>query len=179
MADVIRLTAIPSAPYGTRRGGTVLHEAWNRTSSGASYPLLGALRKKGNRYGNQLAMPYVIAVSSFDGMLTDGDFEETLFGDPSEAHAVRASKDDGLTRGFWGTAKTPNHRRVSAVLFTKNLWPPTVLTGQVYSCLYLNPGRIGLMKAYSPSYCTAKHEHGKLRRFPGAAIHEHSASLAG
>jgi hypothetical protein len=39
----------------------------------------------------------------------------------------------------WRRTGAPKHTRVSAVLFTKNLWPATLLMGQVYACLYLNP----------------------------------------
>ncbi len=112
-----------------------MQEAWGRTWTGPSYPLLDSLKKKGGRYGKQFAMPYVIAVNSSDVMLTHRDFEETLFGVRSE----NAVKDSRFARGFWGTATTPNHQRVSTVLFTKNLCPPTLLMGQVFACLYLNP----------------------------------------
>src|SRR6266481_4875086 len=79
----IKLTAFPTARYGTR-SGTVMQEAWGRTWTGPSYPLLDSLKKKGGRYGKQFAMPYVIAVNSSDVMLTHRDFEETLFGVRSE-----------------------------------------------------------------------------------------------
>jgi hypothetical protein len=101
-----------------------------------------ALKRKGGRYGNQLAMPFVIAVNSFDCMLTNRDFEEALLGEC----------------GFWGTVGAPMFQRVSAVLFTKNLWPPTLLTGQVYSCLYLNP------RAKQPYAGVLTKLYGQVRR---------------
>jgi hypothetical protein len=93
-----------------------------------------SLEKKGSRYG-QLAMPYVIAVNSSDMMLTRRDFQDTVFGSPPEFAAPGSPRDIG----FWGTAAAPKYTRVSAVLFTKNLCPPTLLMGQVYACLYFNP----------------------------------------
>jgi hypothetical protein len=56
-------------------------------------------------------------------MLTDRYFEETLFGARLHAYVTNVR----LSRGFWGTPTDPNHRRVSAVLFTTNLWPATLL----------------------------------------------------
>lgn len=118
----VRLTAISDAPYeGETRG--VLYEGWSRTWSGPSHALPNALKKKAGRYGDELSMPFVIAVNSLDPMLVDRDFHEPLFGE----------------HGFWGTVSAPQYSRVSAVLFTKNLWPETLLVGQVESRLYLNP----------------------------------------
>ncbi len=62
-----------------------MQEAWSTTWEWPSYPLRDSLKRKGGRYGNQLAMPYVIAVNSSEVMLTDRDFEETLFGARPEA----------------------------------------------------------------------------------------------
>ncbi len=129
----IRLTAFSSRRYGNGGSSTVMQEAWSRTWSGPSYPLREALRKKAGKYG-PLGMPYVIAINSADVMLTDRDFDETLFG--VRPGITIAGMTDKLARGFWGTEHAPDHRRVSAVLFTKNLWPATVLMGQVYACLY-------------------------------------------
>ena len=132
----IRLTAFSSARYGSGQRTTLMQELWSRTWTGPSYPLREALNKKAGKYG-QLAVPYVIAINSADVMLTDQDFEATLFG--VRPGITIAGMTDELARGFWGTERAPAHRRVSAVLFTKNLWPATVLLGQVYVCLYLNP----------------------------------------
>jgi hypothetical protein len=163
----VKLTVFPVARYGTRRG-TVMQEAWSRTWSGPSYPLRDSLKKKGSRYGVQLAMPYVIAVNSSDAMLTDRDFEETLFGARLEARVT----DKRQARGFWGTAINPSHRRVSAVLFTQNLWPATLLMGQVYACLYLNPWADEPYTGLLTKLCTSKFECGEVRRSPGASLHE-------
>ncbi len=133
----IRLTAFPSSRYGASRSTTVMQEAWGRTWTAPSYPLRNALKRKAGKYG-ELSIPYVIAVNSADVMLTDRDFEETLFG--LRPGVKIAGMTDELARGFWGTENAANHRRVSAVLFTKNLWPATVLMGQVYCCLRSIPG---------------------------------------
>jgi len=162
----IKLTAYPSARYGTRQG-TVMQEAWSHTWTGPSYPLRDALRRKGGRYGRQLAVPYVIAVNSSDVMLTHRDFEETLFGARPEAGIT----DTSLSRGFWGTATCPNHRRVSAVLFTKNLCEPTLLMGQVYACLYLNPWADQPYEGVLARLPTFRVESDALRERAGTPLH--------
>jgi hypothetical protein len=163
----IKLTAFPTARYGTRTG-TVMQEAWGRTWTGPSYPLRDSLKKKAGRYGNQLAMPYVVAVNSSDVMLTDRDFEETLFG----ARPDIVVTDSRLKRGFWGTATAPNHRRVSAVLFTKKLCEPTLLMGQVYACLYLNPWPEQPYEGVLTKLPTFRFEDGILREHAGAPLHK-------
>lgn len=147
-----------------------MQEAWGRTWTGPSYPLRDALKKKSSRYGNQLAKPYVIAVNAADVMLTDRDFEETLFG--VRPGVTIAGMTPSLARGFWGTDATPNHRRVSAVLFTKNLWPATVLMGQVYACLYLNPWTDRPYEGLLADLPRVQFEDGEVRHYPGAPLHE-------
>lgn len=161
----IKLTAFPTARYGAR-SGTVMQEAWTTTWNGPSYPLRDSLKKKSGRYGNQLAMPYVIAVNSLDAMLTDRDLEETLFG----ARPQTAVTDNRLARGFWGTATAPNHRRVSAVLFTKNLWPATLLTGAACAYLYLNPWAYRPYDGVLTALPTFRFESDVPR--PGARLHK-------
>jgi hypothetical protein len=158
----IKLTAFPTARYGTRRGA-VMQETWGGTWNGPSYPLRDSLKEKGSRYGNQFAMPYVIAVNSCNAMLTDRNFEETLFGVRPEA----AVTDSRRARGFWGSATAPNHRRVSAVLFTKNLWPVTLLTGQVHACIYLNPWADRHYEGVPTKMLTFIFEDGALRPYAG------------
>jgi hypothetical protein len=160
----IKLTAFPTLRYGTRRR-TVMQENWSRTWR-PSHPLRDSLKKKGGRYGNQLAMPYVIAVNSSDAMLTHWNFKETLFGESSITDGGR------LTRGFWGTATAPNHRRVSAVLFTQNLCEPTLLMGQVYACLYLNPWADRPYEGILTKLPTFRFENGALRENAGAPLHK-------
>lgn len=127
-----------------------------------------SLEKKASRYGNQLPIPYVIAVNSWDGMLTPRDFEETLFGVPQEV-AVTGIRVD---RGFWGSATAPNHRRVSGVLFTKNLWPATLLMGQVYACLYLNPWADQNYEGVLTRLPTFRFEDGTLQKSEGIPLHK-------
>jgi hypothetical protein len=165
----IRLTAFSSARYGGRRSTTVMQEGWGRTWTGPSYPLRDALKKKATKYG-QLAMPYVIGINSADVMLTDRDFEETLFG--VRPGMTIAGMTNELARGFWGSEARPNHRRVSAVLFTKNLWPATVLMGQVYACLYLNPWAERPYDGLFMNLPTFRFENGKAREYPGRQWHQ-------
>jgi len=166
---LIRLTAFSSARYGSSRSTTVMQEAWGRTWIGPSYPLRDALKKKAGKYG-QLTMSYVIAMNSADVMLTDRDFEETLFG--VRPGITIAGMTDELARGFWGTESAPNHRRVSAVLFTKNLWPATVLMGQVYACLYLNPWAERPYGGLLTELPTFRFENREAREYPGRPWHE-------
>jgi hypothetical protein len=165
----IRLTAFASRRFGGSRSTTVMQEAWGRTWNGPSYPLRNALKKKAGKYG-KLAMPYVIALNSADVMLTDRDFEETLFG--VRDGIIIAGMTDELARGFWGTESTPTHRRVSAVLFTQNLWPATVLMGQVYSCLYLNPWAERPYHGILTQLPTFRFEDGAAREHRGKSWHE-------
>jgi hypothetical protein len=162
----IKLTALSKSRYGTRHR-SVMHEGWSRTWTGPSYPLRDSLKEKGGRYGNLLAMPYVIAVNSADAMLADRDLQDTLFGAPSEFAAPGSPRD----HGFWGTAAAPNHTRVSAVLFTKNLWPETLLMGQVYACLYLNPWPAQPYRGVLTKLETFRLENGALRESSGAPLH--------
>ncbi len=162
----VKLTAIPKTRYGNRRSA-IRQENWSRTWSGLSYPLRVSLKKKGGRYGNQLAMPYVIAVNSADVMLTDRDFQDTLFGGLSQFAAPGEPPD----RGFWGTAAAPSYTRVSAVLFTKNLCPATLLMGQVHACLYLNPWAAHPYDGVLTELTTFRFECGGLREHAGAPVH--------
>jgi hypothetical protein len=151
----IRLTAIPDTPHGTR-SGSVLYEGWGRTWAGPSYPLLNALKKKAGRYGSELSMPFVVAVNSLDPMLGDRDFHEPLFGE----------------HGLWGTSGAPKYTRVSAVLFTKNLWPETLLMGQVESRLYLNPFAGWPLKGVLTKLDTFRFEADSWRKNPGQPLHK-------
>ncbi len=162
----IKLTAFAASRYGPRPT-TVMQEAWSRTWTGPSYPLRDSLEKKAGRYG-QLAMPYVIGVNSSDMMLTDRDFQNTLFGSPPQFDAPGSPRDIG----FWGTAAAPKHTRVSAVLFTKNLHPATLLMGQVYACLYLNPWPSQPYDGVLAKLPTFRYENGEVREYPGAPLHK-------
>ncbi len=103
-------------------------------------------------------------------MLTDRDFDETLFGVRPDVNIARMTPS--LAWGFWGTEATANHRRVSAVLFTKNLWPATVLMGQVYACLYLNPWAHRPYEGLLTHLPSVKFEDGEIRHYPGAPLYE-------
>jgi hypothetical protein len=120
----IQLTAIPWLKDESS-SSTVRYEVYSGSAVSISSTLLRALKKKGGRYG-QLEIPYVIAVNSCDVMCTHHNCKEALFG--SSTHS-----------GFWGTSSNPSYQRVSAVLLTVGIWPATVLMGQTYSCLFLNP----------------------------------------
>jgi len=162
----IRLTAFPPMPDGTCSSIKMM-EASDGPRNGPSYPLRSALEKKGGRYGDQLAMPYVIAVNSSETMLTFRDLEETLFGAGPEAGAM----DGRTSRGFWGTTLTPNYRRVSAVMFTWNLWPATLLMGEVYACLFLNPWAEQPYEGALTNLPTFRSENGTLRKYSGMPLH--------
>lgn len=118
----IRLKAIPAVSC-EKGNGRVRYEAWGRDWRRPSTTLLAALSEKARRYGNQLGMPFVIAINSFDATLGERDFAGAVLGE----------------KGLWGSSNNPRCRRVSAVLFTANLWPATLLMGQVNARLYLNP----------------------------------------
>jgi hypothetical protein len=113
-------------------------------------------------------MPYVIGVNSADMMLTDRDFQDTLFGSPPQFAAPGSPRDYGV----WGTAAAPKHTRVSAVLFTKNLCPPTLLMGQVYACLYFNPWPTHPYDGVLAKLPTFRFENGLVREYRGAPLHE-------
>ena len=151
----IRLTAVPDCSRGkTKRG--ILYEAWSGTTSDKSDALSSALIEKGGRYGNKLQMPFVVAINSFDAMLTDSDFAKALFGE----------------NGLWGTAGNLHKRRVSAVLFSVNLWPATLLMGQVETRLYLNPFAYWPYTGLLNRLDTFRLEDGSWKRFPGLRIHQ-------
>ena len=162
----IKLTAYAESKYGPR-STTVMQEAWSRTWDGPSYPLRDVLEKKASRYG-RLGMPYVIAVNSSDMMHGDRDFQDTLFGSPPQFAAPGSPPDIG----FWGTAGSPKHTRVSAVLFTKNLCPPTLLMGQVFGCLYLNPWPAYPYDGLFAKLPTFRLENGEVREYPGVPLHK-------
>lgn len=161
---LVRLTAFSSGS-----STTVMQEGWDMTWTGPSYPLRDALKKKAGKYG-ALSMPYVIAVNSADGMLTHRDFEEALFS--VRPDVAIAGMTPELARGFWGSEDAPNHRRVSAVLFTKNLWPATVLTGQVYCCLWLNPWAERPYDGLLAELPAVRFANGAAQECPGRPWHE-------
>jgi hypothetical protein len=112
----IRLKAFRRTSYPNRTG--LLYLDSSRTLTSPRYPLRSAVKDKAGRYGQDL--PLVISVSSLDPMLTDCDLQCQLLGQG----------------GISGSKGRP---QLSAVLFTNNLWPATLLTGLVGSRLYLNP----------------------------------------
>lgn len=159
----VKLTLIRS--LDKEDSGEVRYEAWAGSGVSPSAVLLAALRKKGGRYGDELDMPFVIALSSCDSMSGDRVFDQTRFGKSQASNSPRSSF------GFWGTAEDPVYRRVSAVLFTTNLWPETILTGQVWACLYLNPWAYRPYHGVLTKLDTVIYENGALRRDPGVPIH--------
>lgn len=110
---------------------------------------------------------YVTAVNSLDVMRTDHDFEKTLFGDVLQTSTTPGSR----SLSFWGRPKAPSHRRVSAVLFTTNLWPATLLMGQVYACLYLNPWANEPYSGMLTRLPTFRFENGTLCESRGVPLH--------
>lgn len=165
----VKLIAIPAFDSG-HTTGSVRYEAWSGSGVSPSSMLLDALKDKGGRYGRP-PMPFVISLNSLDSMLTDRSFDETLFGS-SPARTIPAINDGIATAGFWGTAQTQVYRRVSAVLFTTNLCPETLLMGQVQACLYLNPWANWPYKGVLTKLDVVRNEDGKLQRYPGAPIHQ-------
>ena len=151
----IRLTAVPDGSHGGTESG-VLYEAWTRTSSDKSSTLSAVLIEKGGRYGNKLQMPFIVALNSFDPMLTDRDFDKALFSE----------------NGLWGTPNNLHKRRVSAVLFSVNLWPATLLMGRVETRLYLNPFADWPYSGLLNRLDTFRFEGGSWHRHPGIDIHQ-------
>jgi hypothetical protein len=58
------------------------------------------------------------------------------------------------------------------VLFTKNLWPATVLMGQVYACLYLNPWAERPYDGVLTTLPSFRFEKGEVREYPGKSWHD-------
>jgi hypothetical protein len=110
----VRLTAL--AALDGLDDGDLRFEAWSGRAVNMAEVLLATLRKKGGRYGS-LDAPFVIALNTWEVMCGTKDIQAALFGDRD-------------MQGFWGSANNPKHTRVSAVLFTTNLWPATILLGQ-------------------------------------------------
>jgi len=162
----IQLTAYASSKYRPRLT-TVMQESWGRTWNGPSYPLRAVLEKKASRYGH-LGMPYVIAVNSSDMMHGDREFQDSLFGSPSQFAAPGSPPDIG----FWGTSAAPKHTRVSAVLFTTNLCEATLLMGQVYACLYVNPWAVQPYGGVLANLPTFRLENGEVHEYPGEPLHK-------
>ncbi len=160
----LRLTLIRS--LDSADSGGVRFEGWAGSGESPSAALLAAFRKKGGRYGDELDVPFVIALNSCDAMCGNRVFEETLFGEPQSSASVIFSA------GFWGTPDHPVYRRVSAVLFTTNLWPETILMGQVGSCLYLNPRAYRPYQGVLTQLATVRYDNGSLRRDHGLPLHQ-------
>jgi len=144
----------------------VNYEAWSGNATAAALALVASLRKKGGRYGDKLGLPFVVALNSFDVMCTEHDFDRVLFGDRPDSAMIRPQS------GFWGTPATPLFRRVSAVLFTKNLWPETILLGQVQACLYFNPWAHLPYQGVLSALDSVEYVDGVLKRKAGAPLHE-------
>jgi len=142
------------------------YEAWSGSATGPAPGLLATLRSKGGRYGEQLGAPFIVALNSFDAMCTDNDLGRTLFGDRPHSAMIRRQS------GFWGTAANPVFRRVSAVLFTKNLWPETILIGQVQACLFLNPWAHLPYEGVLSKLDTVRYVDGVLQRGSGISLHQ-------
>lgn len=155
----VRLTAIPA--LRPEASGKVLYEAWHGTSAGPAAAISAALQKKATRYGDP-DRPYVIAVNSSDPMCSDRDFDTALFGHPNNPRIP----------AFWGSAQNPSHTRVSAVLFTANLWPATILMGQVSPCLYLNPWAKRQFQGFLTKLKTVCWHGGALHRTHGMPLHQ-------
>jgi hypothetical protein len=101
-------------------------------------PLLNALKRKASRYGRP-GMPYVIAVDGLDDFVDQESMVGALFGAQLVVWNLPAG-DTSLKRagdGFWSGRTRPLHKRVSAVLFSPNLYPHTI--GSSEPVLYHNP----------------------------------------
>jgi hypothetical protein len=155
----LRLTAIP-ASHPDDIGG-IRYEAWSGNALGPTPAIVVALQKKGTKYGIP-QIPYVIAVNSFDAMCSDHDFDSALFGDPLRPKIIP----------FWGFSEHPKHTRVSAVLLTANLWPATILMGQVCSCLYHNPWATRPFDGVLNKLETVRWCDGTLQRFVGTSLNK-------
>jgi hypothetical protein len=97
-----------------------------------------AIKVKSSRYGS-LDRPYVIAIQSHYAFTRAQDFERAIFGDPQTPLPVDniASAVTPLQGGVLTTGSPPHHRRVSAVLAIRQLYPWAVPKAQL--CLYHNP----------------------------------------
>ena len=159
----IGLTAFPLAVYPYR----FKMETYDDASRGPAYPLISYLKKKATRYGT-LNRPYVIAINTWDYQINEKHLEDMLFGKRNEE---RTSNSE-YSRGFWGTTTTPKNRRVSAVLFTNNLYAPTLLMGQYSASLYLNPWAKFCYDGVLTNLTTFRLEAGALKETPGSSLHE-------
>ncbi len=165
----IRLTARSTVGHSRSNPSAFTYEGWSRTWAGPSYPLRNALEKKASRYG-QLGIPFMIAINSADAMLTNRDFEESLFG--VRPGITIAGMTDELARGFWGSADKPDHKRVSGVVFVTNLWPATVLMGQLCLSVWLNPWADHPYRGLLLELPTFRFENGEAKKDPGRAWHD-------
>jgi hypothetical protein len=161
----VEITAYARSKYGDR-STTVMQEAWHRTWDGPTYPLRVALEKNASRYV-LLSMPYVVAINSSDVMHFHREFQDTLFGSQPKSAAPGSARDSG----FWGNSTVPKHTRVSAVLFTTNLCEPTLLMGQVYACLYLNPWARQPYDGVLANLPAFRFENGEVREQSGQRLH--------
>ncbi len=161
----IRLIAFPLAeyPYPTKM------ETYDGAPCGPTYPLRSHLEKKAGEYGT-FDRPYVIAIDTCDDRVNENrHLADTLFGTRSDA----GTSNSGFSRGFWGTPTTPENQRVSAVLFTYNLYAPTLLMGMWYSTsLYLNPWANLPYEGVLTKLTTFRLEAGALQEHPGSSLHE-------
>ena len=165
----ISLIAYPNGSDNPR-SSTVLYESRDKVWTGPAYPIRDSLLEKAHRYGNGFTTPFVIAINSQDSMLTRRDVEEILFGVRPDVNIAGMTHE--LSRGFWGTEERPRSRRVSAVLFTKSLWPQTVLSGHVEVGLYLNPWAERPYNGILTKLPTFRFDNDGLREHRGMEWHE-------
>jgi hypothetical protein len=150
------------ARRGIRGGFYVTGGTW----SGPSYPIRDALIKKASKY-DRGQEPYIIAVNTWNNMLTQPELEENLFGVRPGIEIAGMTPE--LARGFWSRQGAG---RVSAVLFTQSLHPETVLTGSAYACLYLNPSPNSPYEGLLMGLPTFRQIGGEVREFRGKPCHE-------
>ncbi len=125
---VVRFTALPKKPDHRGEPGVLPIGNWTGTADWVNYRarLRSSLSKKARAYRN-LDRPFLLAVNVLDENITGAEFGEALLGelcivvprtddDPNDQPA-ELHKPNGVWRGPRG----PQNRRLSAVLFARNL----------------------------------------------------------
>ncbi len=167
---LIRLMGHKVESDGT--SGSILCEVWGRTWSGPDFSLKDRLKEKGKRYGKDLPVPLVVALNSVNTSHSEVDFYDTLFGAPQDSYIDGQPPNNRLSRGYWGAAENPKHQQVSAVLFTLNVRPETVLMGRVQPCFYLNPWATHSYEGILTTLRTARLVDGVIRFSGGTSLNK-------
>jgi hypothetical protein len=139
-------------------------------------PVLGAVEKKGARYG-KLGLPYIVAVGVAGAFVEDDDIQASLYGSTVDRADVGLGPTPTLAAdGYWKPGRDDEHSLVSGVLTVDNPAPSTWTKKS--PTLWLSPRAGSFPAPVLPTWSTARLVGNQVDHRPAAAAPHTALGLA-